>query len=96
MDAARAPGARYAPAALVAMRLNCDIVDDLRTVRGPLLLLWGERATRTPFRESVAVRAARPDAPFVALPDGDLPHHESVAAFLETLIPFLGQRPAAH
>ncbi len=86
---AHAEGARFAPSAFVGMRLNCDIRQDLRQLTVPLQIVWGEQASQTPFRESSQVRAIRPDAPFAAVPGGDLPHDESPGLFLTALFGFL-------
>jgi pimeloyl-ACP methyl ester carboxylesterase len=86
--AAHQPNARFAPAAFVGMQLNLDIRDALRALARPLLLVWGNDAKQTPLREADAVRALRPDAPFVVLPGGDLPHEESPAEFVNALMRF--------
>lgn len=81
--------ARFGPAAFVGMRLNHDIRRALVTMPCPFLLVWGEHAQQTPFRESAEVHALRPQSPFAVLPGGDLPHEESPAAFLSALFGFL-------
>lgn len=83
------PNARFAPAAFIGMQLNHDIRPALPALTVPLLLLWGREAGQTPIVEAGPVRMLRPDAPFVALPGGDLPHDEQPAAFLTALTPFL-------
>lgn len=81
-NAARHAGARFAPAAFVGMQLNHDIRRALPALRCPLLLVWGDQATQTPLKEAAAVRALAPQASFVVLTGGDLPHEESPEAFL--------------
>lgn len=83
------PNARFAPAAFVGMSLNRDIRQALPALEVPFLLLWGREATQTPFREAAGVHALVPDAPFVTLPGGDLPHDEHPAAFNQALAEFL-------
>ncbi len=41
------PGARYVPAAFIGRALDVDVARDLPFVEVPLLLVWGERASRT-------------------------------------------------
>jgi pimeloyl-ACP methyl ester carboxylesterase len=81
--------ARFGPAAFVGMRLNHDIRKALVAMPCPFLLVWGEHAVQTPFRESAEVHALRPQSPFAVLPGGDLPHEESPAAFVGALFGFL-------
>ena len=81
--------ARFGPAAFVGMRLNHDIRSALVAMPCPFLLVWGEHAQQTPFRESAEVHALRPQSPFAVLPGGDLPHEESPAEFVSALIGFL-------
>lgn len=78
-------GARWAPAAFVGMRLNHDIRQAIQDVSCPLLIVWGTLASQTPYRESRLVRDRVPDAPFVAIETGDLPHEERPEAFLVEL-----------
>jgi len=88
---AHAPGARYAPAAFVGMRLNLDIESDLRGLTVPVQLIWGKDASQTPFAEAAQVHAVRPDAPLDVIPGGDLPHDESPRDFLRVLSAFLNR-----
>jgi pimeloyl-ACP methyl ester carboxylesterase len=83
------PNARFAPAAFVGMSLNRDIRTALPSLRCPVMIIWGTDASQTPFRESAGVRALVPDAPFVALPGGDLPHDEHPEQFNAVLEEFL-------
>ena len=86
---AQQENARFAPAAFVGMKLNCDIRHAIGTMPAPLMLAWGEFASQTPFREAKAVRALRPEAPFAVFPSGDLPHEESPDAFVAALLQFI-------
>jgi pimeloyl-ACP methyl ester carboxylesterase len=87
--AAHQPNARFAPSAFVGMKLNLDVRADLRAMRCPFMLVWGEHAAQTPLKESEPIRALRPDSPFVILPGADLPHEESPKAFVDAVVPFL-------
>ncbi len=93
-QSARQDNARLAPAAFLGMRLNLDIREDLKNMASAFMLVWGESASQTPLREADGVRALKPDAPFVVLPGGDLPHEESPSLFVAALGTFVdGQTP---
>lgn len=92
-ETARLPGARFAPAAFVGMKLNYDIRPLLPAVRCPLLLAWGKDAGQTPASESGQVRALAPTSQFALLPGGDLPHEERPAEFVQALRQFLAALP---
>ncbi len=92
---AHAPGARFAPAAFVGMALNCDLREPLRALQVPLAFIWGEQAAQTPIRDAHAFWEARPDADFLPLPTGDLPHDERPDAFVAALTGFLDRADAA-
>jgi pimeloyl-ACP methyl ester carboxylesterase len=94
-ESANQPNARYAPAAFVGMRLNVDIRQSLPAMTCPLLLVWGTAAAQTPFGEASAVRALVPDAEFVPIRAGDLPHDERPQLFNPALEQFLGTLPVA-
>jgi pimeloyl-ACP methyl ester carboxylesterase len=84
------PGARYAPAALLAGRLDLDPRAPLRRLRQPALLVWGEHAAEHPVDEARAFLAGKPDLEVAILPRaGDVPHDEQPAAFLDAVLPFL-------
>ena len=74
---AHQPNAHYAPASFLGMSLNLDVRSALPAMPCPFLLAWGRDAGQTPLKEADAVRALRPNDPFVVLPGGDLPHEES-------------------
>jgi pimeloyl-ACP methyl ester carboxylesterase len=86
---AQQPGARFAPAAFVGMRLNIDIKADLANMPCRFMLVWGKDAAQTPLSEGAIVHALRPGSPFVILPGGDLPHEENPDQFLTAAVPFL-------
>lgn len=86
---AHQPGARYAPAAFIGMRLNHDLRPLLPQLARPFLLLWGERAGQSPMSEALPFRALAPDAQYAVLPGGDLPHEERADVFSTTLLHFL-------
>ncbi len=86
---ANQPGARWAPAAFVGMRLNCDLRPVLPRLTVPVQFLWGEKAQQTPIREAGDFVALVPGAVLDRLPGGDLPHEERPEQFLAALEPFL-------
>ena len=89
------PGARHAPAALLAGRLDLDPRAPLRRLRQPGLLVWGEHAAEHPVDEARAFLAGKPDLDVAILPGaGDLPHDEQPAAFLDAVVPFLERHRA--
>ena len=90
------PGARYAPAALLAGRLDLDPRAPLRRPRQPGPLVWGEHAAEHPVDEARAFLAGKPDLELAILPRaGDVPHDEQPAAFLDAILPFLERFRAA-
>ena len=89
------PGAKYAPAALLAGRLDLPVHAPLRRMRQPALVVWGDRADEHPVDEARALLAARPDLEVAILEHaGELPHDEQPAAFLEAVLPFLARHRA--
>lgn len=92
-QSANQPNARFAPSAFVGMRLNVDIRRSLPALTCPLLLVWGTAAAQTPFGEASAVRALVPNAEFVPIRAGDLPHEERPQLFNPVLQRFLGELP---
>ena len=93
--AAHQPGARHAPAALLAGRLDLGVRGALRRLRQPALLVWGEHAAEQPVDEARAFLAAKPDLEVAILERaGDLPHEEQPAAFLDAVVPFLERHRA--
>lgn len=89
-QSARQHNARFAPAAFVGMRLNLDIRHEYASIPTPILLVWGEFAAQTPFKEAAIARDLRADAPFVVFPSGDLPHEECPEDFAKAVHQFLG------
>jgi pimeloyl-ACP methyl ester carboxylesterase len=90
--AAHRPGARYAPAAFVGMRLNLNVRDALRRLEQPLLLTWGEQAREVPKSELALYRELRPDAEVAMFdPSGSLPHDERAADWCARVDAFLSR-----
>ena len=86
---AHQPGARYAPAAFLGMRLNLYVGGALSRVRQPILLTWGREAVEVPLTELDEYRAIRPDAQvrtFAAC--GALPHDERAEEWCEAVLAF--------
>jgi pimeloyl-ACP methyl ester carboxylesterase len=82
---AHQPGARYVPAALFGGDVSCDVARDLPFVEAPILVLWGERASRmNPLANAAEYVRLAKRAALVTYPmSGLLPHEEepeSVAA----------------
>lgn len=86
---ANRPNARFAPAAFVGMQLNCDIRHEIGRLACPLLVAWGTEASQTPYREAATVMDHAPDADFVPIHAGDLPHDERPADFNVALQAFV-------
>jgi len=94
------PGARFVQAHLLGGALNCDVARDLPFVEAPLLVLWGERASKTSPLERAHefVRLAK-DAHLVTLPaSGILPleeEPEKCAEAIEAFVTVPDEAPAA-
>lgn len=86
---ANQPNARFAPAAFVGMQLNHDIRSTIGRLACPLLVAWGTDASQTPFREAATVMEHAPDADFVNIHAGDLPHDERPIEFNRALLGFV-------
>lgn len=95
---ANQPNARFAPAAFVGMHLNWDIRVQIGQLECPLLIVWGTRASQTPYKEAAQVQRLAPHAQFVAFECGDLPHEELPQQFLAALTTFAAHTsaPALH
>jgi pimeloyl-ACP methyl ester carboxylesterase len=93
---AHQPGARYAPAAFVGMRLNLDVRDDLARLTVPLLVTWGKQALQVPITELPPFVERCPGAEAATFADaGDLPHDEVPDAWNPRVAAFLGRTAAA-
>jgi pimeloyl-ACP methyl ester carboxylesterase len=85
------PGARFVAGAFVGNLLNCNVARDLPFLSAPLLVLWGERASRTNPAANAHeyLRLAR-DASLRMFPNsGLLPHEEEAEATAEAIETFL-------
>ena len=85
------PGARFVPAYFVGGGLNCDVARDLPFVEAPVLIVWGERASKTSPVEKAHefVRLAK-DGQLVTLPaSGLLPLEEEPEKSCEAIEAFL-------
>jgi phosphomannomutase len=88
---AHQPGARYVPAFFVGGGLNCDVARDLPFVEAPILILWGEQASKTSPLERAQefVRLAK-DARLVTLSEsGILPLEEEPDKCAEAIEAFV-------
>ena len=89
--AAHQPGARYAAAAFVGMRLNLNVRDAARRLRQPVLVAWGDQAREVPRAELAAYEALVPHARVVHFEAcGSLPHDERPAEWNAAVLDFLG------
>jgi pimeloyl-ACP methyl ester carboxylesterase len=89
-------GARFAPGSFVGGLLNCNVARDLPFVEAPVLVCWGERASRfSPLAnagEFVKLAQHGKLATFAA--SGMLPHEEEPAAAARAIEAFLEPVPA--
>jgi pimeloyl-ACP methyl ester carboxylesterase len=93
---AHQPGARYAPAHFVGGLLNCNIAQDLPFIDAPLLIAWGERASRfSPLANAGELLKLAQHATLVTFPQsGLLPHEEEPGAMRDAIEGFLTAVPA--
>ncbi len=93
--AAHQPGAKYAPAALAARRLNVDVRRAVRRLTQPALLVWGEQGVHAPVEDVRGFLALRPAFELAILdPSGDFPHDERPDEFNEIVRAFLTRSAA--
>jgi pimeloyl-ACP methyl ester carboxylesterase len=91
---AHQPGARHAPAAFVGQRLNLNVREDVRRLRQPLLLIWGEAARQTSLSDAHPFRAVRPDTELMVIRHAsDSPQEEAPEEFCDALMGFLASAP---
>lgn len=89
-ETARQPGARHAPAAWGAFRLDLDVTAVWPRLIHPTLIVWGAHPHHAPLADLRALRAARPAADAAIIEGaGDLPHEESSEDFVEVVEAFL-------
>jgi len=76
------PGARFVPAHLFGGLLNCDVARDLPFVAAPVLVLWGELASRADPLSKAAeyVRLAKDGRLVTFAQSGLMPHEEEPEA----------------
>ncbi len=89
-------GARFVPAAFVGGGLNCDIARDLPFVDAPMLVAWGERASRfSPLANAGEYIKLAQNAKLVTFASaGMLPHEEEPEAMRDAIETFLTPVPA--
>ena len=85
------PGARFVPSYFVGGDLNVDLAQDLPFVDAPVLVLWGERASRTnPVANAQEYARLAPHGSVATFADsGLLPHEEEPQAAADALERFL-------
>jgi pimeloyl-ACP methyl ester carboxylesterase len=84
---AHQPGARFVPAYFVGGGLNCEVARDLPFVDAPMLVAWGERASRfSPLANAGEYIKLAQDAKLVTFPSsGLLPHEEEPEAMRDAI-----------
>jgi pimeloyl-ACP methyl ester carboxylesterase len=89
-------GARFVPAHFVGGGLNCEVARDLPFVDAPMLVAWGERASRfSPLANAGEYIKLAQHAKLVTFPDsGLLPHEEEPEAMRDAVESFLTPVPA--
>jgi len=65
-------GARHAPLAFLAGKLNLDIADDIAALRQPTLLIWGQEAAMSPVSNAELFRRLNPRADLEIIADAGL------------------------
>ena len=89
---AHQPGARYAAAAFVGMRLNLNVRDAARRLAQPVLITWGDQAKEVPRAELEHYENCAPHASVQHFaPCGSLPHDERPAEWNAAALDFLGR-----
>jgi pimeloyl-ACP methyl ester carboxylesterase len=89
-------GSRFVPAHFVGGALNCDIARDLPFVDAPMLVAWGERASRfSPLANAGEYLKLAQDAKLVTFANSSLlPHEEEPDAMRDAIEHFLTPVPA--
>ena len=92
---AHQPGARYVPAHFVGGLLNCNIAQDLPFIDAPLMIAWGERASRfSPLANAGEFLKLAHHATLVTFAEsGMLPHEEEPEALDAAIIKFIAPVP---
>lgn len=87
------PGARFVVGAFVGNLLNCNVARDLPFLAAPLLVLWGERSSRTnPVANAHEYLRLAREASLRTFPNsGLLPHEEEAEATAEAIETFLSR-----
>jgi pimeloyl-ACP methyl ester carboxylesterase len=93
---AHQPGARFAPGHFVGGLLNCNVARDLPFVEAPVLVCWGERASRfSPLANAGEYVKLAQHGKLVTFPNsGLLPHEEEPAAAARAIEAFTDAVPA--
>jgi pimeloyl-ACP methyl ester carboxylesterase len=92
-DMMRAPGVRGAMLDRMAQVMLTDPEAELRTIRAPTLILWGERDGMIPFSNAADYQRDIPGAELVALPGlGHVPFEEAPWVALPAVVGFLRDR----
>ena len=86
-------GARFVPAHFVGGALNCNVANDLPFVEAPVLVLWGERASKTnPLEHAYEFVRLAKHGELVTFPNASLlPHEEDVEATASAIAAFVAR-----
>jgi pimeloyl-ACP methyl ester carboxylesterase len=86
----RRPGARFAPQAFIAGRLNLNIAAQFGALPQPVLIAWGKHAGTTPLSGAPAFLERNPKAVLKVFDDAALvPHDEQADVFNARLLEWL-------
>jgi len=92
-DLMLAPGGRKALLARMEQTVLVEPEPLLRSIKAPVLLLWGEKDALIPFSNAADYTKNLPDSRLVSLPAlGHVPHEEAPAESLAPLRAFLAER----
>jgi pimeloyl-ACP methyl ester carboxylesterase len=92
-DLMLAPGARKALLARMEQTVLVEPEPLLRSMKAPVLLLWGEKDALIPFSNAADYTRSLPDSRLVSFPKlGHVPHEEAPVESLAPLRAFLAER----
>jgi pimeloyl-ACP methyl ester carboxylesterase len=78
----------------IAFVSTCDVTPELRSVRAPTLIVWGERDHLVPLRVAEQWQRALPRSRLVLLPCGHVPMLEAPRELARSVLSFLDEERA--